>query len=229
MRWNDLAEEQCSVARTVSVIGDRWTLLILRDCFLRVRQFEAFEISLGITRHILADRLKKLVAHGVLKKVPYQERPLRHEVPADAEGARPVPRADEHRPLGGHIHRWHGRTPTAARASALWPSIRSCADLFRMRQGGRPAGGAGYAGTGREPRSGPRLGRCRPVRPKLIPTAGSIPSPELILKAVPRSRLQVYSRLRADLGGVDLGSIRIPAASCRVCFSLILPFVGPCI
>jgi DNA-binding HxlR family transcriptional regulator len=79
MRWNDLAEERCSVARTVSVIGDRWTLLILRDCFLRVRQFEAFEARLGITRHILADRLKKLVAHGVLKKVPYQERPLRHE------------------------------------------------------------------------------------------------------------------------------------------------------
>ena len=79
MRWNELADERCSIARTVSVIGDRWTLLILRDCFLRVRRFDDFEARLGITRHILADRLKKLVAAGVLRKVPYQERPVRYE------------------------------------------------------------------------------------------------------------------------------------------------------
>src|SRR5882724_4352806 len=79
MRWNRLEDEACSVARTVSVIGDRWTLLILRDCFLRVRRFEEFEARLGITRHILADRLRKLVAEGVLKKVPYHERPIRYE------------------------------------------------------------------------------------------------------------------------------------------------------
>jgi DNA-binding HxlR family transcriptional regulator len=79
MRWNELSEERCSVARTIAVIGDRWTLLILRDCFLRVRRFDAFEERLGITRHILADRLKKLVAHGVLKKVPYQQNPTRYE------------------------------------------------------------------------------------------------------------------------------------------------------
>jgi DNA-binding HxlR family transcriptional regulator len=79
MRWNELGGEKCSVARTVSVIGDRWTLLILRDCFLRVRKFDEFEARLGITRHILADRLKKLVAEGVLKKVPYGDRPVRHE------------------------------------------------------------------------------------------------------------------------------------------------------
>ena len=79
MRWNELSEERCSIARTVAVIGDRWTLLILRDCFLRVRRFDEFEARLGITRHVLADRLKKLVTHGVLKKVPYQQRPVRYE------------------------------------------------------------------------------------------------------------------------------------------------------
>jgi DNA-binding HxlR family transcriptional regulator len=79
MRWNDLGTEHCSVARTVSVIGDRWTLLILRDCFLRIRRFEAFEERIGVTRHILADRLRKLVAEGVLRKIAYQERPTRHE------------------------------------------------------------------------------------------------------------------------------------------------------
>ncbi len=79
MRWSELAEERCSIARTVAVIGDRWTLLILRDCFLRLRRFDEFEASLGITRHILADRLKKLVDAEVLQKVPYGERQVRHE------------------------------------------------------------------------------------------------------------------------------------------------------
>ena len=67
------------MARTVSVIGDRWTLLILRDCFLRVRRFEEFQARLGITRPLLARRLRKLVDDGVLAKLPYQQRPLRHE------------------------------------------------------------------------------------------------------------------------------------------------------
>ncbi|MDE1174774.1 MAG: helix-turn-helix domain-containing protein [Parvibaculaceae bacterium] len=79
MRWEDLDQQPCSLARTLSVIGDRWTLLILRDCFLKVRRFESFELRLGIARHILADRLKKLVEAGVLDKVLYQERPRREE------------------------------------------------------------------------------------------------------------------------------------------------------
>jgi len=86
MRWSDLKKETCSVARTVSVIGDRWTLLILRDCFLRVRRFETFQQRLGITRPILADRLRKLVMSGVLEKRRYQEHPPRHEYRLTAKG-----------------------------------------------------------------------------------------------------------------------------------------------
>ena len=79
MKWDTLEEENCSVARTVSVIGDRWTLLLLRECFLRVRRFDEFQARLGITRHLLAERLKKLVRVGVLRRVPYQDRPKRYE------------------------------------------------------------------------------------------------------------------------------------------------------
>jgi DNA-binding HxlR family transcriptional regulator len=79
MRWDSLEQEQCSVARTVAVIGDRWSLLVLRDCFLRVRRFEEFQSRLGVTRHILADRLKKLVHFGVLRRAPYQQKPTRYE------------------------------------------------------------------------------------------------------------------------------------------------------
>ncbi len=79
MRWEELDQQPCSMARTLAVVGDRWTLLVLRDCFLGVRRFDEFEQRLGITRHVLAGRLKKLVEHGVLAKVPYQQRPLREE------------------------------------------------------------------------------------------------------------------------------------------------------
>ena len=54
-------------------------LLILRECFLRVRRFEAFQSRLGITRHLLADRLKKFVRYGVLRRARYQESPARYE------------------------------------------------------------------------------------------------------------------------------------------------------
>lgn len=79
MKWEDLAQEPCSVARSVAVIGDRWTLMILRDCFLGVRRFEAFQERLGISRTIIADRLKHLTQEGVLKRTPYQENPTRYE------------------------------------------------------------------------------------------------------------------------------------------------------
>lgn len=86
MRWSEIGREPCSVARTLSVIGDRWTLLVLRECFLRVRRFDAFEQGLGIARHVLADRLKKLTEAGILARVPYQQRPARYEYRLTGKG-----------------------------------------------------------------------------------------------------------------------------------------------
>mgnify|MGYP003601469384 FL=1 len=79
MRWEELEQQPCSLARTLSVVCDRWTLLVLRECFLGVRRFDEFEKRLGVTRHVLAERLKKLVEAGVLNKQAYQQRPLREE------------------------------------------------------------------------------------------------------------------------------------------------------
>ncbi|WP_374575649.1 winged helix-turn-helix transcriptional regulator [Phenylobacterium sp.] len=79
MKWDELAKEPCSVARSLAVIGDRWTLMILRDCFLGVRRFEAFQARLGISRTIVADRLKLLTDEGVLRKAAYQDAPVRYE------------------------------------------------------------------------------------------------------------------------------------------------------
>ncbi|MTT53987.1 transcriptional regulator [Alcanivorax sp. VBW004] len=79
MRWQDIDQQPCSLARSLAIIGDNWTLLVLRDCFLGVRRFDDFQQRLGVTRHVLSDRLRKLADGGVLEKVAYLERPLRHE------------------------------------------------------------------------------------------------------------------------------------------------------
>lgn len=78
--------DTCSIAATLDVIGDRWTLLILRDAFRGIRRFEALHRDLGIARNLLADRLARLVEHGVLEKVRYQDRPPRSEYRLTAAG-----------------------------------------------------------------------------------------------------------------------------------------------
>ena len=76
----------CSIARSLEVLGERWTLLILRDAFRGKRRFEEFQRSLGIARNVLTDRLGRLVDAGVLERVPYQQRPGRYEYRATAKG-----------------------------------------------------------------------------------------------------------------------------------------------
>ena len=76
----------CSVAQSLEVIGEWWSMLIVRDAFLGVRRFDDFQSRLGISRNILTTRLASLVEAGVLQKVPYQERPTRHEYRLTAKG-----------------------------------------------------------------------------------------------------------------------------------------------
>jgi DNA-binding HxlR family transcriptional regulator len=78
--------QNCSIARTLEVVGERWTLLIVRDVFLGLRRFDQLKESLGVARNVLADRLGRLVAEGILERVPYSERPPRFEYRLTAKG-----------------------------------------------------------------------------------------------------------------------------------------------
>jgi DNA-binding HxlR family transcriptional regulator len=79
MRRKSFEDMNCSVAQTLEVVGEWWTMLIIRDCLLGVRRFDDFQARLGIARNILTERLEHLVNHGVLQRVQYQERPVRYE------------------------------------------------------------------------------------------------------------------------------------------------------
>jgi DNA-binding HxlR family transcriptional regulator len=71
--------QECSIARSLEIVGERWTFLIIRDALLGASRFDTFLSGLGIARNVLADRLNTLVEHGIFERVPYQDRPLRHE------------------------------------------------------------------------------------------------------------------------------------------------------
>lgn len=75
----EVVDSQAAIEHTLSVIGDRWSILIVRAALRGLRRFDEFIDDLGIARPVLADRLKRLVEHGVLTKEPYQEHPVRHE------------------------------------------------------------------------------------------------------------------------------------------------------
>jgi DNA-binding HxlR family transcriptional regulator len=79
MLGRDYASQTCSIARTLELVGERWTLLIVRNVYLGVRRFDALQAQLGIARNVLASRLESLTTSGILKRRPYGERPVRHE------------------------------------------------------------------------------------------------------------------------------------------------------
>lgn len=82
----DLSSFACSVARTLDVVGDKWTLLVLRDAFYGVRRFDDFVRDLGIARNVLTSRLERLVGEEVLTRVAYEDHPPRFEYRLTAKG-----------------------------------------------------------------------------------------------------------------------------------------------
>lgn len=77
----------CPITMTLDIIGDKWTLIILRDLFTGKSQYNEFLASPeGITTNILADRLKRLTSEGLVEKTPYQTRPLRYDYTLSEKG-----------------------------------------------------------------------------------------------------------------------------------------------
>ena len=79
MRRTRFDDWDCSIARTVDMLGDWWTPLVIRQSFLGARRFDDFQAALGIPRNVLAERLRALVDYGVLERKQYSERPPRFE------------------------------------------------------------------------------------------------------------------------------------------------------
>ncbi|MEV0251439.1 helix-turn-helix domain-containing protein [Nocardia sp. NPDC050712] len=86
MRRMSFEDMNCSVAQCLEVVGEWWTLLIVRDALFGVTRFDDFRNRLGIARNVLTQRLEHLVAHGVLTREPYQQNPVRYDYRLTAKG-----------------------------------------------------------------------------------------------------------------------------------------------
>jgi DNA-binding HxlR family transcriptional regulator len=87
----DTSAWPCTIARSANVLGDRWNLLVIRQACLGTRRFEDFQRQLGIGRNILTVRLNRLVDEGLLTRVEYQQRPVRHEYRLTDKGREAYP------------------------------------------------------------------------------------------------------------------------------------------
>ena len=79
MRKTSFADMNCSIAQSLEIVGEWWTLLIVRDAFLGIRRFDDYVERLGISRNVLANRLDTLVEAGVLERQPYDEARSRYD------------------------------------------------------------------------------------------------------------------------------------------------------
>ncbi|MGE3477820.1 MAG: winged helix-turn-helix transcriptional regulator [Rhodospirillaceae bacterium] len=79
MGWGEVGNTVCPIARSLAVVGDRWTVLILRELFLGARRFEDFQTQTGMSSHLLSTRLKRLERDGIVKRRKYSKHPPRHE------------------------------------------------------------------------------------------------------------------------------------------------------
>ncbi|WP_434099157.1 winged helix-turn-helix transcriptional regulator [Streptomyces violaceorubidus] len=116
----DYATQECSIARALEVVGERWTLLVIRDALYGVRRYNDFLVHLGIPRAVLANRLQTLTAEGILDKRRYQESPPRDEYVVTDRGI------------------------------ALWPVLRALGIWGREQLGGEPMRTFWHADCGTE-------------------------------------------------------------------------------
>lgn len=79
MRRTRFDDAHCPIARVTDLFGDWWTPLVLRDAMYGLTRFEQFQEELGVSRAVLTARLNRLVDEGLMERVPYQERPVRHD------------------------------------------------------------------------------------------------------------------------------------------------------
>src|SRR5271165_7354721 len=91
MKRTALGQQPCSIARTLDVAGEWWTLLIVRDVAYGVRRFRAIQEDLGISANVLSERLDRLVEEGILERSEYQQRPRREEYRLTGKGTELVP------------------------------------------------------------------------------------------------------------------------------------------
>ena len=121
----------CSIAAALTVLGEKWSLLVVRELALGVHRFDQIQRNTGAPRDILANRLRHLEEAGVLEKRPYQERPLRHSYHLTAAG-------NELRPILLSLSQWGERWTQQANIADF---IHTCGEAVEVTHTCKACGG----------------------------------------------------------------------------------------
>ena len=133
----DYPDQVCSIARSLEVVGERWTLLILRDAVLGLTRFEEFQESLGIASNVLTNRLKLLCDEGVLERVPDPQRPGRPKYVLTDKGRELAPALIVLMKWGDRHYPTPGGPPRLTLHAGCGGNIGPDSPLRPLRQAGR--------------------------------------------------------------------------------------------
>jgi DNA-binding HxlR family transcriptional regulator len=126
MRRKSFEDMNCSVAQSLEIVGEWWSMLIIRDALVGFSRFDDFQERLGISRNVLTQRLESLVEHGVLERVAYQQAPVRYDYRLTDKGRDLWPVINAIREWGD---RWHA--PSGAPIELVH---RRCGERITARQ-----------------------------------------------------------------------------------------------
>lgn len=139
MRRASFSDMNCSIAQSLEVIGEWWTMLILRDCFLGIRRFDDFVDRLGIARNVLTNRLDTLVQAGVLQRTPYDEARGRYDYTLTDKGRALWPVLTALRQWGDEWVLGTGNEPlqlehrTCGHVATIQPTCSHCGEIVEAR------------------------------------------------------------------------------------------------
>lgn len=125
MRRTSFADSQCPIARTVDLIGDWWTPLVVREAFYGVRRFDDMQQALGIGRNVLTERLRRLVKEGLLARSKYQDHPERFEYHLTEKG-------QELLPVLATMIQWGEKWLRSSAAPAFFLRHRACGERLHV-------------------------------------------------------------------------------------------------
>lgn len=126
MRKASFADMNCSIAQALEIVGEWWTLLVLRDAFLGIRRFDDFVARLGISRNVLTDRLDTLVAAGIFTREPYDEGRGRYDYVLTAKGR-------DLWPVLTTLREWGDRWILGAGNEPVVLEHRTCGEVTHLR------------------------------------------------------------------------------------------------
>ena len=136
MSWDEISESVCPIARSLVLVGDRWTMLILRELTMDVHRFDELQAQTGMSSHLLSTRLKRMEEDGIIARHLYNERPPRYEYHTTQKGKELDPLLMMLRTWG---RKWEGDYPPGEPAVTLVHKTSGIVldDLWQIPNGGK--------------------------------------------------------------------------------------------